>query len=295
MRARFVFLMGLVLVGLAPVWRFVLAPRWSERIPPGWSWRSTFTGTNGSPDPKTGKFPEVDATQIYERGIHEVSGRGANGLVELEDFVYMRDPATGKKTWEYMSRWVVDPRTGRHAKKEYSDQIYVFPRSVEKRTYKFRFNYVEGLPMAFQGEAEIEGLQTYLFTYKGRAEYTESYQGTKDYPGVPVKPGQEIRCADDHFILRIWVEPVTGEILKLEERCDSGDYIYDIASGKAVTSVLRWTGLSDGDDVIQRAEWIRARRRSLQWNTWYGPLALLGSGVLLMAAGAGLGRSRKRA
>lgn len=110
-----------------------------------------------------------------------------------------------------MYRAQVDPQTGAHLQKEYLGDYYIFPRFVEKKTYKFRNNYVKGVPLEFKREEEVAGVQTYLFAYQGYGEYTESYAGTDEYPGIKIPPGQEIRCDDDQFSFKAWVEPVTGE------------------------------------------------------------------------------------
>ncbi|HBB86543.1 MAG TPA: hypothetical protein DC047_02880 [Blastocatellia bacterium] len=34
--------------------------------------------------------------------------------------------------------------------------------------------------------------------------------------------------ADDQFVFKVWVEAVTREIIKIEESCNSNDYLYDI-------------------------------------------------------------------
>ena len=201
-----------MLFGLTAVWHFGLVPRLTQRIPAGWSWQADFIGFISSADPKTGKLPEKDGTSIYLRGMHIVSETGRPGAVLMEATFITMDPATGKKTWEYISRAEVDPQTGAHLEKEYLGDVFVLPRFVEKKTYKFRNNYIKGVPLAFERLEEIEGVQTYLFAYRGPAEYTESYAGRRTFRHQ-AEPGQEIRCGDDQFIFQAWVEPVTGEIL----------------------------------------------------------------------------------
>ena len=97
--------------------------------------------------------------------------------------------------------------------------------------------------------------------------------------------GQEVHCLDDQFYYRIWVEPHTGEQVKLEEGCPSGDYLYDIASGRPVTALARWTGVTAGDDLIERIAEVRGLRRRHLWGSHYLALLLLGSGGVLIAAG----------
>ena len=222
MRKKLVIGIGVVLIGLAAVWRFGVAPRLTQRVPPGWSWSSNFIGTTSYADPQTGELPEKATVATYERRMYLASEAGRPRAVTVEDSYITFDPKTRQKLWEYNYRAEVDPQTGAHVRPEYQGEVYVFPRNVEKTTYKFRNNYIKGVPLSFQREEEVEGVNTYLFAYKGRGEYTESYAGTKDFPGYKAEPGQELRCANDQFTVKVWVEPVTGEILKFDERCPSG-------------------------------------------------------------------------
>jgi len=290
MSKRILVAFGLVLLAAAALWRFGLSTRWTQRLPPGWHWESNFIGINTYADPATGQFPESDVISIYERSVHLVPQGNRSGVVIAEDRYTVRDLTTGQPTWDYVYRASVDPTTGRHVEEPYHDDYFVFPRNVEKTTYQLRYSYLKGLPVAFQAEEEIEGVTTYLFEYKGRGEYTESYVGTADYSGITVEPGQEIKCADDQLFFKIWVEPVTGETLKVDESCYSGDYVYEIATGQALYPIVRWGGVTSGDDIILRAEHIRAERGRYLWASLYLPLLLLLAGLGLL----GLGLVRRR-
>jgi hypothetical protein len=280
MRKKVLITGGFVLLGLAAVWQFTLMPRLTERIPGGWQWQTDYIGYQTYLDPETGKVPEKDVPATYSQAIDIVANSRRSGSVELAAKYSIHDIASGKMTWEYEYIAAVDPQTGAHLKPEYRGDYFVFPRNVQRKTYKLRFSYLKGIPVAFQKEEEVEGLGTYVFTYRGRGEYTESYAGTADYPGVQVKPGQEIKCADDEFVFTAWVEPVTGEILKIEESCLSTDYIYDIATGKQIAAVDRWGGETVRDDVISRVETVNQERTKLLWTSRYLPSSLLVAGLL---------------
>ena len=230
MRKKIFIVAGFILFSLTAIWHFALVPRLTQRIPSEWTWKAEFIGITTFPDPQTGELPDKDETNIYRRGMHILSETARPRVVLMEDTFVSLDPTTGKKTFEYNSRAEVDPQTGLHLGKEYLGDVYVFPRFTEKKTYKFRNSDIKGLPFAFQREEEIEGIQTYLFAYRGRAEYAEVYAGTADFPGIVPEAGQEIRCGDDQAVFQIWVEPVTGEIIKFDESCLSGDYFYVTAT-----------------------------------------------------------------
>lgn len=282
MRKRIFIAAGLALLGLTAVWQFVLVPRWTERIPAGWQWASVFIASNAYPDAQTGRMPENDSTGTYTHAITIVANSRRPGSLELDDKFLIHDVVNGKVTWEYNFRAQVDPRTGAHLKEEYRGDYFLFPRNVERKTYNMRFSYLKGIPVAFQSEENVEGLATYLFAYHGRGEYTEAYAGTAEYPGTKVQPGQEIKCADDQLVFRAWVEPVTGEVIKIEENCNSNDYVYDIATGKQLAVVDRWSGETAGDDIISRVDTVSRERTKLLRTTRYIPFSLLAVGLLCL-------------
>ena len=138
-----------------------------------------------------------------------------------------------------------------------------------------RFSYLHGLPLAFIHQESVEGLNAYLFSFRGPWEYTESYAGTDQYPGIKVQPGQEIRCADDQYSLQLWVEPLTGEIVKWSESCRSGDEIVDVKAGKHVAWVMRWAGETAGNDVQRLVASAKAQRDRILWGKYYLPAIVL--------------------
>lgn len=288
---RILLALGLLFLGLAGLWSFALAEHWTQRLPPGWKWEAKFVGYGTYPDERAGRFPEKDTLCTYDRVMRLADEAGRPGSVIVEDRYTSRNIDTGETTWDYLYRCVIDPRTGEHLQPEYRGDLLVFPRGVEKKAYSLRFTYIKGLPLRFEREEPIEGLTTYLFSYKGRGEYTESYEGSDQYPGVKVKPGQEIKCADDQFVLRLWVEPVTGEVVKVQEDAPTGDWIYDTATGARLSPVMRWGGVTAGDDVLSRVDQVGRQRRWLIWVKWCIPSFLLALGLACLG-GAAWARTR---
>lgn len=273
-------MIGILLIFGAGVWNFFVKHRWTDRIPRGWEWRNNFVGFSAFADPQTNRFPEKDPPAIYDRSMKIISNDSLS--ITIRDSYTIRDLATKGVVWEYILDARIDPRTGEHI--DYRGDQFVFPRNVEKKTYRLRYNYAKSIPLSFEREELIEGLRVYLFSYTGAAEYTESYAGTDEYPGTKVSGGQEIRCSDDQFHLRLWVEPLTGETIRCEESCYSGDYIYDIATGNKLTPICRWGGVTTGDALIAGVERARSERMKYLWAGRYFPLALLTVGLALTIA-----------
>ncbi|MDQ1636779.1 MAG: hypothetical protein QOF62_118 [Pyrinomonadaceae bacterium] len=280
MRNKIFITAGLILLTLTAVWHFALVPRWTQRIPAGWSWKTDYIGFQTYLDPKTGQIPEKDVSTTYSQSIKIVPHSEHPGLVELDSNYSINDITSGQVTWEYEYFAAVNPQNGEHLKPEYRGDYFVFPHNVEKKTYRLRFSYLKGVPVSFQKEVDVEGLKTYLFAYRGRGEYTESYAGTEKYQGIRVKPGQEIKCGDDQYFFKIWVEPLTGATIKIEEGCHSGDYVYDIATGAQHEPVSRWDGVTAGDDVVSQVKLASRERARLLWIDRYLPSMFLLAGIL---------------
>jgi len=276
---------ALLLIGAAAAWRFVLVGRWTQRLPARWSASADYVGTMTYADPLTGRLPDRDPVSKYERSQRVSPDSSHPGSIVMEDRLLIRDIATGKTTWEYTTQTVVDPQTGGLQVEAYRGDIAVFPRDVQRTVYRLRANYVKGVPLTFEREESLDGLATYMFAYRGRGEYTESYAGSGEFPGIMIPPGYEIRCSDDQFYFRIWVEPITGEQVKLEEGCVSGDYFYNAATGRRAGAVGRWSGVTAGDALIERIAAVRSLRSEYLWLARYGPGAILGLGVLLLVLG----------
>lgn len=175
---------GLVLLGFAALWHFLVAPQWTQRIPPGWTWQTHFIGAQALPDERTGKLSEKDITILYSRETRIVDEGKRPSTVVIDDTYITKDVLTNQKTYEYAIRYPVDPRTGEHLTPAYRGDYALFPRNTARKDYRYRASYiVHGIPLAWQKEDELDGVKTDIFYYKGPIEYTITYLGTPEYPG----------------------------------------------------------------------------------------------------------------
>jgi hypothetical protein len=288
---RPLLIVGAALLAGALLCRYVVADRLLPRIPLGWRSASSYVGTMTYPDSVTGVLPERDVLSVYDRAMTVVSDAGRPDSITVEDLYTIHDAFSGSVIWEYKTRAVVDPATGARLEPEYRGDYVVFPRNVQKGEYRLRTSYVNGIPLRYESTEKLDGLETYVFGYTGRGEYTESYAGSAEFAGIKVPRGQEIRCADDQFSYRVWVEPVTGAIVKLAEACPSGDYVFDSSSGKRLQAIGRWGGVTSGDALARQLAEVRRQRVTRLWAGTYGPLSLGGAALIVLAFGI---RPRRR-
>jgi hypothetical protein len=291
---RVPFLAGCACLVAALIWHIWLADRWTRRIPPGWHIKLSFVGTQTVPDQghHADTFPERDALAVYERSQRVIGAGDRPRSVMLESQLTIRDVRADTVIRQYVSHALVDERSGEHLEPDYDGDFVLFPRKVERRVYRLRTEYAKGIPLRFERIERINGLETYLFTHRGRGEYTAVYAGVPHAGSITVDAGQEVRCVDDGFSYRVWVEPVTGAAVKVEEACISGDYVYDAQTGRRLRAVARWSGATLGNSLVARAAEVRRMRSTYLWASRYIPLGLLLLGLGLV--GLGLRRTRSR-
>jgi hypothetical protein len=280
---------AIVLAVFAAIWHFSLASRWTMRVRRDAVITTHYVGTQTDVDPATGVVPQRDALSNYDRIVKVVDAADWPRSVILEDKSSVRNIRTGAIDFEYITRERIDPVTGAWSDGPYKGEIVFFPRNVQKRTYTMRANYIPSVPLAFSGVRDVGGIETYLFSYKGPIEYTAIFAGTPEAPGIKVLPGQEIRCADEQFYYRAWVEPRTGAQLKVEEGCLSGDFVYDKVTGKKVAALDRWSGMTAGSNLGSGITEIYKARRAYLLAVYLPGILLIGSLTALAA-----GRSRRR-
>ena len=276
---------AIILAVLTVGWRFGLGPRWTMRFPRDGVFSTKYVGTQTNADSVTGVIPKADALSTYDRSIRVMDAADWPRSVMLIDKYTVRDIQIGTVLYEYATKERIDPRTGALADGPHKGEIVLFPRNVQKRDYTMRSNYMTGVRLKFSGENDVDGLNTYKFTYRGRLDLTEAFAGTVEFPGIAVPAGQDVHCADDQFYYRIWIEPLTGEQAKVEEGCLSGDYIYETASGKQVAAIDRWNGETSGAGLAARITEVFDARRMYSWAAIYIPGILVAGCLGCLFAG----------
>ena len=162
-RRRLVVTAG-ILMSAAFVWRLAMEPRWTRRVPPDWSWQAHFVGIDTLPDPETGELPIKDTLGVYDRAIAIKAYSETGDTVVLEDRYAVRDPSTGAVMSQQVIEASVDPRTGVLRAGPYAGETFLFPREVERRTYKMRTAHLQGILVTFEREDEIAGTTTLVFS-----------------------------------------------------------------------------------------------------------------------------------
>jgi hypothetical protein len=176
---------------------------------------------------------------------------------------------------------------------DYSGQIYKFPFDTQKKTYQiFDRDILATQPANFVKTEEINGLETYQFTQEirgGRQEVPDDRLQALLSALVPGATAGEIVYNNTRSV---WVEPTTGQYIKVQETQQKSLVGNNGQSTEILNAVFTYT-----DDTIARsADTAGSNRQLLQIVTIWGPIALVVVGLILVVVGLMLitGRSRGR-
>lgn len=274
---------GVSLIVGAGLVRWAAIDWWQMRIPEDWHFTAEYIGNNAYPD-TSGQLPKK--REIMKNSRIRSTHEWSRDSVFIKDQYSVYDIQTGKLTWESVVRFKVDPKTGRHI--HYPDHpemkgvYYLFPRNVSKRIYQIADYSLNVFPMRFIRETTLEDLMVYVFQYTGAMDYTTSYAGSKDYQGIVPSAGQRIIAPK--MMLQIWVEPITGNIIRIVEE-SLGDYFVNEKTGKHHGIVSVWAGETTDENAKYL---IQKTKQTLDIKNivfWWIPAGVLVLGFLAMLHG----------
>ena len=165
---------------------------------------------------------------------------------------------------------------------DYSGQIYKFPFGTQKKTYQiFDRDILATQPANFVKTEEINGLETYQFTQEirgGRQQVPADRLAVLLSALVPGSTSGEIVYNNTRTV---WVEPTTGQYIKVQETQQKSLVGNNGQSVEILNAVFTYT-----DDTIARsADTAGSNRQLLQIVTMWGPIALVVVGLILVVIG----------
>jgi hypothetical protein len=264
-------------VAVAPNARFLQITSGKAEVVEGVELRSTITVT---PDAKTtSELSEpLDGDAVVWLVGQQVMRTDTNTLISA----YSTSLAIDRKTaaaqpWD--KAWL-DTGNNQEAVK-YSGQIYKFPFNTEKKDYEiYDRDILAAQPAKFVKTEQIEGLETYQFTQ----QITDGIQELPD-DRLKVLTSQLLKngaTGKVHYnnTRTVWVEPATGQYIKVEEK-QSKNLVSD--DGQSV-SILDATFTYTDDTIKSAAETSSENRQKLQLVGLWGPIGLAVLGAILIIA-----------
>lgn len=172
---------------------------------------------------------------------------------------------------------------------DYSGQIYKFPFGTEKEDYQIFDRDVLGTqPAKFVKTEEIEGLETYQFTQEIREARQQVPADRMQVLVGALAPGATSGEIVYDNTRTVWVEPTTGQFIKVQEVQRKNL----LANNGVSVTILDATFTYTDDTIKKSADTASSNRQMLMLVKLWGPLVLLLIGVLLIGGGLLLLRRR---
>lgn len=259
----------------------VIAPRLTIRVPDDWSFEAEYLGDLVYIDPDQ-EVPPKPLVNVYSRSMRVVEWNRKQAVIE--DIFETRDILTGAITWSTKLYFNVDPATGAilsyPGHPEATGAQYLMPRRTRKTSYPL-FNYTLGLQaLEFVREETINGLDVYVFSYRGMVDFTELTK-MAEMPGGLGTASESIRIRSFDYYSEMWIEPRSGEIVHMAD-IDPGDYLVDAKSDKPLQLASIWSGSTTGNSDRKLVERAKSLLLLLDIHYRWVPGILLGAGFLLL-------------
>jgi hypothetical protein len=163
----------------------------------------------------------------------------------------------------------------------YTGQLYLFPFGTQKKTYQyFDGTLRKSLPMTYQGQEKVAGLQTYRFQQTVPQQNLEVDQETLSGLLGFLAPTAKTGTMNYEASRTLWVEPMTGAIVAYTDR----EHRQLVPDGGQPIDILNATFQYDkatGDTIVDQA---RTGRSQLLMFGRYLPIGLLVVGLVAMVA-----------
>ncbi len=217
-----------VLLCVSVLWVWLVAPVLTK-IPSDFSYKANIISLDNFYDEEKKEFfgEKRSVTSFY----YEVTDKNKD-ILTIKNVFDVRK-VTGEKIFAVERSHDVDAITGKHVSHvgnmgdiDYGGYTFA-PKHIKNGEQFTYWHYSHNKPahMIFSGEENILGLPVY--------RYETRYEGTKidDTANLSFLPGVGItRGVILEPYLQIWVEPITGRLIKFHE--DSTYYFYDLKTGE---------------------------------------------------------------
>jgi len=254
-----------------------------------WSFSNNFS--KAVPENFTYSTDIISYDNFYNEGKNEFSGQILSAssfsyqVIEKKDNVLIiknrfdvKKPS-GKEIFSVERLYGIDSKTGRHVPGfgDKDREGYLFaPQNLNKQDFIYwHINYDTPAKMQFIEEETIEGLKVYKYECKYKADQTKNL---KYLPDVPEKRGVE---AD--VLLNLWLEPVSGKLIKYEDSTTA--WYYNIHTKKRIHPWNKFHNEYDPGSISNHVDIAKIELERVKWQKYYIPLILLFLSLTVLGLG----------
>ncbi len=261
-----------LLLVLIPICRWVILPQ-VEKVPANFSYEANIFSIDNFYDETKHRFSgEILSVTNF---TYTVAGKEEDALIIKNTFEAKKP--SGEPIFSVNRLYGINPADGSHVmrKGDKNRSGFLFaPRGIKKGdsyTY-WHINYDMPALMKFQGEETIAGLTVYKYACSYTADQTKNLSFL---PDVPEKRGIEL-----DILLETWIDPVTGWLIKYEDRTTA--WYYDIRSNKRLNPWNRFHNEFAYSSILQHVDIAKNKHFSINALTIYLPILLVTLSLLIL-------------
>ncbi len=261
---------------LLPVCWFIALPR-VGKIPSDFSYRTTIFSNDNFYDEDEKRY--TGEILCVTKLSYDVQKKDNDGDLIIKNSFDKRKPS-GEKIFGVERIYAINPKTGEHVKGKGDrdrDGFLFAPKNVSNKedfTY-WHVNYNAPALMKFQGEEIIAGLKVYRYSSFYKANQTENLNFL---PGVPKERGVEIDVS-----LQTWIDPVTGWLIKFEDR--STAWYYNIHNHRRMFPWRKFHTECAQSSILHQIETATNNQHIRALVKIYLPLAFVSIAIILLVFG----------
>lgn len=256
------------LVLLAGIWAAFIAPQLTS-LGNNFSYSSNILSLDNFYNEEKGEY-EGEIRSVTEFSYRTIGVEGQVGVIENS---FIARKTSGEEIFSTSRLYGVDLRTKEHVPK-YGDKDregYLFaPEFVSKEkdfTY-WHVNYDAPARMKFAEETTLFGLGVYRFDSVYEGVSVDQTENLKHLPGVGETRGVILEPT-----LSIWVEPVTGYLVKYKDKATA--YYYDLETGEKLNPWNTFSNTVSQESVQEHVELAKDLKRKEFFYTIAVPVAII--------------------
>lgn len=262
------FFLIFILVVLIPVWIFILTPI-ILKIPNNFSYTAHVVSVDNFYDEKKQEFKgEQYSKKIFS--YETVSHEGNNLVIKNTFDVKSLD---GKQVFKTEPLYGIDAKTGEHITElgDRNREGYLFaPRGLKKGQGFTYWHVSSNIPieMEYVDQEYLNGVK--VFKYK--KAITQEVDQTEFMGFLPEVP--EIRGIKLVSELYLWIEPVSGYLVNLED-LSTDYYYYDITTGKKIVPYNKFINTFSETSIIEHSNIAKTKKMIVVIIKYITPLLIL--------------------
>lgn len=268
------FVVSSLLLLFIPIWIFVFLPQ-LIKLPDDFNYLAKVKSTDNFYD---------SVSQTYTGEVQSITNfrfsttSKQDDILTVENFFDVRKP-NGEQIISLSRNYGIDAVTGKHvAGRGDKDRTgYLFaPKNLSKQDFEYwHINYDQPVTMKYQQEEELFGLKTYHYQTSFTADQTDAL---KNLPDVGITKGVSVDVK-----LELWIEPVTGWLVKYEDH--SIAYYYDLSTKARLSPWNAFHNQYQESSILDQVERAHIERQKSEFLTFFIPLFILTTALLLLAIG----------